>query len=58
MACEDPLVYGYSVLDSLGSPSSTETHYKDNLNFIQADSISKLPGAIEEMITMLCLNMK
>ena len=43
MACENPLVYGYSILDSSGVPVATNTYYKDNLNFIQADSISKLP---------------
>ena len=48
MACEDPFVYGYSVADSLGTPIQIQTFYKDNLNFIQSDSISKLPGAIEE----------
>ena len=49
MACENPLVYGYSILDSAGVPVATNTYYKENLNFIQADSISKLPGAIEDI---------
>ena len=49
MACENPFVYGYSILDSAGAPVATNTYYKDNLNFIQADSISKLPGAIDEL---------
>ena len=48
MACEDPFVYGYSVLDSTGTPRFTDTYYKNNLNFIESDSISKLPGAVEE----------
>jgi len=48
MACEDPFVYGYSVLDSTGTPRSTDTYYKSNLNFIESDSISKLPGSVEE----------
>ena len=48
MACEDPFVYGYSVLDSIGTPRFTDTYYKNNLNFIESDSISKLPGAVEE----------
>ena len=48
MACEDPFVFGYSVSDSLGTPSSTDTYYKNTLNFIKSDSISKLPGAVEE----------
>ena len=48
MACEDPFVYGYSVLDSTGTPRFTDTFYKNNLNFIESDSISKLPGSVEE----------
>ena len=48
MACEDPFVYGDSVLDSTGTPRFTDTYYKNNLNFIESDSISKLPGAVEE----------
>ncbi len=48
MACEDPFVYGYSVLDTTGTPRSTDTYYKSNLNFIESDSISKLPGSVEE----------
>ena len=48
MACEDPFVFGYSVSDSLGTPLSIDTYYKNTLNFIKSDSISKLPGAVEE----------
>ena len=49
MACEDPFVYGYVVNDSLGTPKQTSTYYKNTLNFIQSDSISRLPGSIEEL---------
>ncbi len=48
MACENPFVYGYSVLDSMGVPKITNTFYKSNLSFVESDSISKLPGAIEQ----------
>ena len=48
MACENPFVYGYVVEDSLGIPKFTSTYYKNNLNFLQSDSISRLPGSIEE----------
>jgi len=48
MACENPLVFGYVVQDSLGTPASATTFYEDNLNFFEKDSISGLPGATIE----------
>ena len=47
MACEDPYVFGY-VVDDQGNPSATNTHYEENLNFFEKDSISGLPGTIHE----------
>ena len=48
MACEDPLVFGYVVEDSVGTPRSTTTYYENNLNFFEKDSIADLPGAVYE----------
>ena len=48
MACEDPLVFGYVVQDSTGTPSSTVTYYENDLNFFEKDSISGLPGTVYE----------
>ena len=48
MACEDPLIFGYVVDDSTGTPSTTLTYYEENLNFFEKDSISGLPGAVYE----------
>ena len=48
MACEEPLVYGWVVSDTVGTPTSTITFYENDLNFFQKDSISDLPGSIYE----------
>ncbi len=42
MACENPYVYGYVVDDSM------DYHSKSTLSFIESDSISRLPGAIDK----------
>ena len=48
MACEDPLIFGYVVEDSIGTPASATTYYEENLNFFEKDSISGLPGVVYE----------
>ena len=48
MACENPLVFGYVVADSIGTPLSTNTYYEENLNFFEKDSIAGLPGSVYE----------
>ena len=48
MACEDPYVFGYVVKDSIGTPNSTVTFYENDLNFFEKDSISGLPGVVNE----------
>nr|AGO87764.1 hypothetical protein [uncultured bacterium L413009-K18] len=48
MACENPYVFGYVVTDTMGTPAATVTYYEDNLNFYEKDSISGLPGALNE----------
>ena len=46
MACENPVVFGYTVNPDDGTPVSTVTYYENNLNFYEKDSLSGLPGAV------------
>ena len=45
MACENPLVFGYTV-DEVGEPITTTIRYEEDLNFFEKDSIDGLPGVI------------
>ena len=56
MACENPLVYGYVVSDSLGTPKNTLTYYENNLTYLEKDSLRGLPGAVSENESIIIPN--
>ena len=56
MACEDPLIYGYVVTDSSGTPSTFTTFYENDLSFFEKDSIAGLPGTLYENNSYLVPN--